>query len=127
MTDIRVAVQRKKQTLIRRKKRVRKKVFGSAERPRLNVFLSNRHIYAQLINDVEQNTIVGCSTMTPLLKEKCSSAVNKIEQAKRVGEHIAAMAKDKGIAQVQFDRNGRRYHGRVKALAEGARAGGLQF
>lgn len=127
MTDLRVAVQRKKETLARRKKRVRKKVFGIPERPRLNVFRSNKHIYAQLVNDVERNTLAGCSTLTPELKEKCASAASKVEQAKIVGEHLAEMAKEKGIVKVQFDRNGRRYHGRVKALADGARASGLQF
>lgn len=127
MTDIRVAVRRKLEQLIKRKRHVRKNLIGTAERPRLTVYRSNRHIYAQLIDDMAGKTLTGCSTMTPELKDSLKAAPKKVDKAKVVGEHIAKLAKDKGIAKVSFDRNGRRYHGRVKALAEGARSGGLEF
>ena len=127
MTDSRVSLRRKTAQLQRRKKHVKKNLFGTAERPRLVVYRSSRHIYAQIVDDVNRRTLFGCSTQTPALKERVAAAKTKIEKAKIVGEHIAALSKEKGVAVVCFDRNGRRYHGRVKALAEGARAGGLVF
>ncbi len=127
MTDLRVATLRKQRSLKRRKQRVRKKLYGSAECPRLTVFRSNRHVYAQIVDDIGRATIVGCSTLTPALKEKCAAVSGKLAEATVVGEHIALLAKEKGVDRVQFDRNGRRYHGRVKAVADGARSGGLQF
>ena len=100
--------------------RIRKKVAGSAERPRLSVFRSNKAIYAQLVDD----TNVLTSASSALLETKSD---NKVEQAKAVGKLIAEKAKDKNIDSVVFDRSGYLYHGRVKALAEGAREGGLNF
>ncbi|MFH1136299.1 MAG: 50S ribosomal protein L18 [Pseudomonadota bacterium] len=110
----------------RRQSRVRKKVLGSDERPRLCVFRSARHIYAQIINDVEGKTLVAASTLTPALKEKVSG-LKKTEAAKLVGKHIAQEAKAKGIDKVVFDRNGFLYHGRVQALSDSAREAGLEF
>ena len=105
---------------MRRHVRVRKKVRGEAERPRLAVFRSNRHIYAQLIDDRRAVTIVAASDAEV-------GGGNPTERAKAVGELIATRAKDAGIETVVFDRGGRQYHGRVAALAEGAREGGLRI
>lgn len=126
MSDKTAAIKDKKVKLERRKKRVHKRIFGTPARPRLTVFRSNANIFAQIIDDVTRKTITGCSSISPALKEKLSASKGKIAQAKIVGEHIAELAKSKGITQVMFDRNGQRYHGRVKALAEGARSGGLE-
>jgi len=102
---------------------VRKKVEGSAERPRLSVFRSERHIYAQLVDDIEGRTLASASS---LCKEAHGEG-KPAEIAKRVGGLLAARAKEKNIASVVFDRGGYRYHGRVKALAEAARESGLKF
>jgi large subunit ribosomal protein L18 len=109
-----------------RHRRVRKKIFGTAERPRLNVYRSLKHIYAQVIDDFEGRTIASASTIDKELKGKLNSGCN-IEAAKAVGELIARRAMEKGVKQVVFDRGGYLYHGRVKALADSAREGGLQF
>ncbi|MBE3597222.1 MAG: 50S ribosomal protein L18 [Hydrogenibacillus sp.] len=108
--------------------RVRRKVFGLPERPRLNVFRSNKHIYAQIIDDTRGVTLVAASTLDPELRAvlKDIGTGNK-EAAARVGRLIAERAKAKGIQKVVFDRGGYRYHGRVAALAEAAREGGLEF
>jgi large subunit ribosomal protein L18 len=106
----------------RRKLRIRKKVNGTTERPRLTVFRSNKQIYAQLVDDSSGNTL---GEATSLKIEKAE--VNKSQVAEKVGEAIAQLAISKGIKQVVFDRNGYIYHGRVKALADGARKGGLEF
>ena len=127
MTIKKVALRLKHERLERRRMHARKRMFGTPERPRLIVYRSNRHIYSQLRDDVSARTIAGCSTMTPALREAVAGASGKIEQARIVGEHLARLAKEKGIKVVAFDRNGRKYHGRVKALADGARAGGLEF
>ncbi len=127
MADKKVLQKKNKKRLERRKKHIRKKCFGTAEKPRLVVFRSNKHIYAQVVDDMKQVTITGCSTLTPALKDKLSAALKKTEEAKIVGEHIGAISIEKGITVVTFDRNGRRYHGRIKALAESARAAGLEF
>ena len=111
---------------VRRQKRVRKKVKGSQERPRLCVFRSSRHIYVQLIDDVQKNTMVAASTMSPELRDRVKG-VNKTEAAKLVGKVVAQRALAKGISKVIFDRNGFLYHGRIKALSESAREAGLQF
>jgi large subunit ribosomal protein L18 len=116
------ANRERRRKLWRRRKRIRKKIQGSAARPRLSVYRSLRHIYAQLINDDSGVTIAYSSTK--LLAE--ANGGNK-DAAKKVGLDIAAKAKDLSIETVIFDRAGRQYHGRVKALAEGAREGGLQF
>jgi large subunit ribosomal protein L18 len=105
---------------VRRHARVRKKVSGDAGRPRLAVYRSNRHIYAQLIDDRKAITLAQAS-------DREVSGEGKTARAKAVGELIAQRAKDAGIERVVFDRGGRMYHGRVAALAEGAREGGLQI
>lgn len=105
------------------KVRVRRKVQGTPERPRLSVYRSNKGIYAQLIDDQNGRTLASASS----LKDKQANEVAKTEQARIVGHAIAEKAKAAGIASVVFDRNGYLYHGRVKALAEAAREGGLQF
>ena len=108
---------------IKRHKRVRGKISGTAERPRLNVFRANTNIYAQLIDDVKGVTLAAASSLD---KEISGNGGNK-EAAKEVGKLLAKKATDKGIAEVVFDRGGYVYHGRVKELAEGAREGGLKF
>ncbi|MFL5791583.1 MAG: 50S ribosomal protein L18 [Actinomycetota bacterium] len=110
----------KQQARLHRHARVRKKVQGEAERPRLAVFRSNRHIYAQLIDDRAARTIAAASDAEV-------SAANPTERAKAVGALLATRAKDAGIESVVFDRGGFRYHGRVAALAAGAREGGLKI
>ncbi|MDP8238654.1 MAG: 50S ribosomal protein L18 [Candidatus Hatepunaea meridiana] len=127
MTDNRVALKAKHKRLQRRRKHVHKRIVGLTERPRLVVFRSNRHIYAQLVDDQTKRTITGCSTLTEAIREKMSTVKVKTEQAKIVGVQLAELAKQKGISTVAFDRNGRKYQGRVKALADGARTGGLKF
>ena len=110
----------------RRHRRVRKSIHGTPERPRLNVFRSLNAIYAQVIDDEAQNTLASASTVDKELSKKIKGK-NKSEQARLVGEAVAQRAKDKGIKAVVFDRAGYKYIGRVKALAEGAREGGLEF
>lgn len=105
---------------IKIKYRIRKKVFGTDERPRLSVFRSNKQIYAQVINDNEGKTIVSASSLD-------LEAMPKIQQAEKVGELIAKKAIEAGVTAVVFDRNGYLYHGRVKQLADAARKGGLNF
>lgn len=106
--------------------RTRNQVFGTPERPRLNVFRSNKHIYAQLINDVAGVTLVAASTQDAEVKGKVEKGTT-VEAAKVVGKVLARRAQEKGIALVVFDRGGYLYHGRVAALADGARSGGLNF
>ncbi|MEW6572433.1 MAG: 50S ribosomal protein L18 [Bacillota bacterium] len=109
----------------RRRLRVRKKVYGTAERPRMNVFRSLNHIYVQIIDDDQGRTLVAVSSLSPELRDKISGG--NIESATAVGKLVAEKAKEKGITTVVFDRAGYLYHGRVKALAEAARANGLEF
>ncbi len=111
---------------LRRHARVRKNLAGTAERPRLNVFRSLSQIYAQIIDDQAGRTLVSASSVDGELRAKMKDK-NKTEQARLVGEAAAQRAKAKGIEAVVFDRGGFRFTGRVKALAEGAREGGLQF
>lgn len=108
----------------RRKKRVRSKIFGTKKRPRLSVFRSNKYLYAQLINDDEGKTILMLSEKN--LPKKLDT-LKKIEKAQALGEEIAKKAKLKKIKEIVFDRSSYKYHGRVKALADGARKGGLKF
>jgi len=110
----------------RRHVRVRKNLTGTAERPRLNVYRSLSAIYAQVIDDQAGHTLVSASTVDHDLREKVKG-LKKSEQAKLVGQTIAERAKNKGIQSIVFDRGGYRYIGRIKALADGAREGGLQF
>lgn len=109
-----------------RQERVRKKIRGNAGRPRLNVFRSLQNIYAQIIDDEKGTTIVAVSTLAPELKGKLPSSSNTAAAA-AVGELLAKKAAEAGIKQVVFDRAGYVYHGRIKALADAARAGGLEF
>jgi len=108
-----------------RKKRIRKKIRGSASRPRLSVFRSTGHIYAQVIDDDARVTILATSSLSKDIKE--GEKGSKTDVAKRVGAMIATACKEKNITKVVFDRNGFVYHGRIKALAEGAREAGLEF
>ncbi|MBD2772479.1 50S ribosomal protein L18 [Iningainema tapete] len=110
----------------RRHRRIRSKVSGSNERPRLAVFRSNEHIYAQVIDDTQHHTIVAASSLEPDLKSKLASGSN-CQASIEVGKLIAVRAQEKGISKVVFDRGGNLYHGRVKALAEAAREAGLDF
>lgn len=111
---------------LRRHLRVRKNVYGTSQRPRLDVFRSEKHIYAQIINDDLGSTLVAASSLDKELSDKISCGSNK-EAAKAVGELVAKKAIEKGIKQVVFDRGGYIYHGRVKELAEAAREAGLDF
>ncbi len=106
--------------------RMRKKVFGTSERPRLNVYRSLSNVYAQVIDDESGTTLVSASTLDKDIKEKIQQRGNR-EAAKLVGQYVAQKALEKGIEKVIFDRSGYIYHGRVKELAEGAREVGLQF
>ena len=110
----------------RRKLRIRKKILGTTARPRLSVFRSPRHIYAQVIDDTTGRTISHTSTLSESLKAELAEA-NKTEAARIVGRHVAKLCQEKNITRVVFDRNGYLYHGRVVALAEGAREGKLDF
>lgn len=110
----------------RRHERIRRHLHGTAERPRLNIFRSLQHIYAQLIDDDLGYTLVSASSLDPELHAQLDS-LNKSQQAAHVGKLMARRAVAKGLKQVVFDRGGYPYHGRVKALADGAREGGLEF
>lgn len=116
----------KREMRLRRHRRVRRKVFGTAARPRLCVFRSLKHIYAQIIDDTQGHTLVAASSAEPSFRQEVGYGGN-VEAARKVGEILAQRAKEKGIEKIAFDRGGYLYHGRVAALAEGARAGGLQF
>ncbi len=122
---------KKQEKRYRRHKRVRAKTFGTKERPRLCLFRSTKHIYAQLINDEKGKTIVAASDLelkkSPRKSRQVGIQGKKVNIAKEVGKLIAKKALDKKIEKVVFDRGGYQYHGRVKALAEGAREGGLKF
>lgn len=110
----------------RRHRRVRKKVFGTGDRPRLCVFRSLQHIYAQVIDDTRGITLVAASTLDPAVRDQLDGK-NKTAEAQLVGETVAKLAKEHGVEKVVFDRGGYQYHGRVKALADAARAAGLSF
>jgi large subunit ribosomal protein L18 len=111
----------------RRHLRVRSRVSGTTERPRLNVFRSNAHIYAQIIDDTEGRTLVAASTLESEVRERFEAEHPKTAQAKLVGQVVAERAIANGIKQVVFDRGGYKYHGRVRAVADGARETGLDF
>jgi large subunit ribosomal protein L18 len=121
-----MAKETRTQSRQRRHQRVRRKVEGVPERPRLNVFRSLNHIYAQVIDDVAGNTLVAASSLEAGLNEQLGGK-SKTDQAKEIGKVLAERAKEKGIDKVVFDRGGFRYHGRVKALADASREGGLEF
>jgi large subunit ribosomal protein L18 len=117
-----MTVVTKRQARLRRRRRVRARVTGTAERPRLSVYRSNRGVFAQLIDDRKGHTVAAVNWIEPDLRKLAAS-----EQAKRAGELLAERAKTAGVETCVFDRGGYQYHGRVKALAEGAREGGLVF
>jgi len=117
-------VKRRRQ--LRRRHHVRRNITGTAERPRLSVFRSSKHIYAQLIDDLAGRTLAAASSQSADVKKSVAYGGN-IKAAQAVGKQLAAVAKNKGIAKAAFDRGHYRYHGRVKALADGAREAGLQF
>lgn len=119
-------VNPRKAMRLKRKRRIRKKISGSPERPRLMVFRSVRHIYAQIIDDEKGATLVAAGTLSPELKDKLGG-LKKTEAAREVGKLLADKAKGQGITQVVFDRNGFLYHGRVKSLADSCREAGLVF
>jgi large subunit ribosomal protein L18 len=117
-----MTVQTKPQRRFRRRRRVRARIRGTAERPRLSVFRSNRGMFAQLIDDNAARTVAAVAWTEPELRK-----LGSVDQAKRAGEILAGRAKEAGVETCLFDRGGYQYHGRVQALAEGAREGGLKF
>jgi large subunit ribosomal protein L18 len=116
----------RKSARLRRHRRVRKRVFGVPECPRLSVFKSTKHIYAQIIDDEDGTTLVSASTLSPDVRDRISG-ISNMETAEAVGEAIGRKAMEKNITRVVFDRGGYLYHGKVKALAEAARKAGLVF
>jgi large subunit ribosomal protein L18 len=116
----------RKESRARRQRRVRAKLSGTGGRPRLNVYRSLMHIYAQVIDDTTGHTLASASTIDAELRAQMAGK-KKAEQAKLVGQAVAERAKAQGLTRVVFDRGGYRYHGRVKAVADGAREGGLEF
>lgn len=121
---------KKKKNIDRRTKlkfKIRKKIFGTPEKPRLVVFRSNKHIYAQVVDDVNHRTLLQVSTLNKEVKERINGVSGKVAKAKVVGNLVAENAKNLNISRVVFDRGGYLYHGRVKAIADGAREGGLKF
>lgn len=130
---VKVPDMRREEKIRRRKRRhlrVRKKVYGTPERPRLCVYKSLKHTYAQLVVDSPVGpckVLTGASTLSPEIREKIKDLKGKVVKAKEVGKLIAERAKNIGITKVSFDRAGYKYHGRVKAVADGAREGGLEF
>jgi large subunit ribosomal protein L18 len=118
--------QSRKSLRIKRKTRIRKKLSGTASRPRLTVFRSARHIYAQVVNDIDGSTLVAASTTEKDVREN-NTFESKVAAATHIGKLVAERAVEKGIKAVVFDRNGFLYHGRIKAVSEGAREAGLEF
>lgn len=116
-------INKKNNTRLRRKKSVRKNLSGTADRPRISVFRSNKYIYVQAIDDVSRVTLVGLSERNVKIDNKLS----KVEKANQIGESFGKLMKEKKIDQAVFDRSGYRYHGRVKALADGVRNSGIKF
>lgn len=116
----------RKESIQRRHRRVRRKVEGTLERPRLAVFRSNQHIYAQAIDDTQHHTLVAASTLEPEIRERIKTG-STCDSSIEVGKLIAQRLLDKGIQKVVFDRGGNLYHGRVRALADAAREAGLDF
>lgn len=116
----------RKESTRRRHGRIRRRVSGTVERPRLSVFRSNQHIYAQVIDDLGHQTLVAASTLEPEVREKLQRGSN-CDASVEVGKLLAKRSLEKGISKVVFDRGGNLYHGRIKALADAAREGGLDF
>lgn len=123
--------EKKREARLRRKQRIKKKIFGTPERPRLSVYKSCKHIYAQIIDDTIGHTLVAASSLSKEIRDKIKEIKEKggtkTDIAKIVGELIAKKALEKGIKRVCFDRSGFKYHGRIKALADAARKVGLEF
>lgn len=119
-------IEKKREGHIKRKRRVRKNIKGVPERPRLNVYRSNKHIYAQIVEDITGKTLAAASTLSKDIADKAKDG-KKAEIAKKVGTLIAKKAIAKGVDKVVFDRGGFLYHGRIKAVADGAREAGLKF
>jgi large subunit ribosomal protein L18 len=120
-------IKKNTNTRLRSKTRIRKKISGSNQVPRLTVYRSLNQMYAQIIDDSTGNTLVAASSLSKEILEEAKSSKGKLSKSKLVGNLIAKKAKEKNITSVVFDRNGYRYHGRVQAIAEGAREGGLKF
>lgn len=120
-------LETKKRRQLRRKLHIRKKIYGTAEEPRLTVKRSLKHIYAQIIDDTQNNTIVSASSLDKEVLTAIKKDMKKSELSKLVGIHLAKKALEKNIKKVSFDRNGYLYHGRVKVLADAVREGGLEF
>lgn len=120
-------IKKSKNIRQRSKIKIRKKISGSKNKPRLTVYRSLNNIYAQLIDDSEGNTLASASSLSKELLEEIKNTKGKISKSKMVGILVAKRALEKNISEVIFDRNGYRYHGRVKAIADGAREGGLKF
>lgn len=116
----------RKVSRLKRKKSIRKRISGTAERPRLSVFRSSRHIYAQLVDDVKGDTLIAASSLEKRVRDM-PKFESKVAMAEHIGKLLAERAREKGIDAVVFDRNGFLYHGRVKALSSGAREAGLKF
>ena len=112
---------------MRRKASIRKRVSGTTSRPRLTIYRSLKHVYAQIVDDTQGRTIISTSSLSKELREQAKSAKSEIEVCKLVGIAMAKKALEKNIQEVLFDRNGYLYHGRVRAVADGAREGGLKF
>lgn len=117
----------RKRLRLMRHKRLRKRISGTPERPRLSVYRSEKHIYAQIIDDTKGETLVAASTVEKELREKLNQKTWNVQAAKEVGKIIAERATAKGITEIVFDRGGYKYHGRIKALADSARESGLKF
>ncbi len=122
-----IPIKDKRENRLKRKKRVRKKIKGTPERPRLTVFKTAKHIYAQIVDDNNGRTLVATSTISPDFKSKAKGISGNIKGAILVGETIGKKGIEKGIKKIIFDRNGFLYHGRIKALADAARKSGLIF
>lgn len=119
-------IEKKQELQQRRRWRIRKKVWGSADRPRLSVRFTGQHIYVQFIDDSRGVTLAAASTRSPALEDRKGLAAN-VQSAERIGALAGEVAREKGITQAVFDRSGARYHGKVKALADAVRAAGVQF
>ncbi|MBX2976582.1 MAG: 50S ribosomal protein L18 [Ignavibacteriaceae bacterium] len=120
-------INRKSNSRLRSKTKIRKKTFGTAEKPRLTVYRSLNNMYAQLIDDAQGVTLASASSLNKEIETELKDSKGKVSKSKLVGSLLAKKASEKNIVEVIFDRNGYRYHGRVKSLAEGAREGGLKF
>ena len=124
--DIKTIVKKKKVARARRHKRIRRKIIGTLQQPRLSIYISLKYIYAQLIDDICAKTVAAASSLDPEIKSKLKSA-GSLEAAKAVGALIAQKAASSGLKKIVFDRSGYKYHGKVKALADAAREAGLEF